>query len=286
MADITLDFEARTRQAEAGLQRIRDRITNLNAEMAHNNRLALTSSEQEQERLRDSNKVLAVEKQLLNVRTQRQRELIRDLKDEAAARMEATREGENYAEIIKEIETAIREAGSVTAELQDTQRGLNVFWRAASGELGNLNSEFDTLIPSTIDLTEAQKDLNAAVQAGIDTSGVGDPLRDYIDGLHLTSEAADRAFGEINQVGEAIRDADFTRAAAELTDFDDAFQLSEATIPRVTSAMMAFTGTAPDVEKVERAVEMTTRSVEDLLDEIEGLGDGNNVTYLFRDFFS
>ena len=44
-------------------------------------------------------------------------------------------------------------------------------------------------------------------------------------------------------------------AAAELTDFDDAFQLSEATIPRVTSAMREFTGTAPDIEKVERAVE-------------------------------
>ena len=59
MADITLDFEARTRQAEQGLQRIRDQITNLNAEIASNNRLSLTSSEQEQDKLRDSNRAFS-----------------------------------------------------------------------------------------------------------------------------------------------------------------------------------------------------------------------------------
>ena len=133
------------------------------------------------------------------------------------------------------------------------------------------------MIPSVINLTGAQDALNASIQAGIDATNeaIGDPISDYIDGLDLTSESADRAFGEINQVGEAVRDADFTSSRRiELTDFDDAFQLSEATIPKVTSAMREFTGTAPDIEKVERAVESTTRSVEDLLDEIEGLGDG------------
>ena len=60
----------------------------------------------------------------------------------------------------------------------------------------------------------------------------------------------------------------FRAAAAELTDFDSAFQLSEATIPKVTSAMREFTGTAPDVEKVGRAVETTTMSVDDLLDSV------------------
>ena len=155
--------------------------------------------------------------------------------------------------------------------LAEGQEILNTLWGVASGQLEDYSASIEIVIPSVTNLTEAQDALNASVQAGIDATNeaVGDPLSDYIDGLDLTSESADSAFGSINQVGEAVRDADFTRAAAELTDFDDAFQLSEATIPKVTSAMREFTGTAPDIEKVERAVEQTTRSVDDLFDEVQ-----------------
>ena len=38
--------------------------------------------------------------------------------------------------------------------------------------------------------------------------------------------------------------------------------------------MREFTGTVPDIEEVEKAVEMTTQSVDDLLDSVEALGDG------------
>ena len=157
--------------------------------------------------------------------------------------------------------------------LAEGQEILNVLWMVASGQLEDYSASIETVIPSVINLTGAQDALNASVQAGIDATNeaIGDPLSDYIDGLDLTSESADRAFGEINKVGEAVRDADFTRAAAELTDFDDAFQLSEATIPKVTSAMREFTGTAPDIARVERAVESTTQSVDDLFDSIDAL---------------
>ena len=183
-----------------------------------------------------------------------------------AATKEATVEIITYAEAIKQVQANI----AAYVEEQALFADFGDFFRLARGEFEGYGDAIETVIPSLANLKNEQDAFNASIQAGIDAANeaVGDPISDYIDGLDQTSEAADRAFGSINQVGEAIRNADFRAAAAELTDFDSAFQLSEATIPKVTSAMREFTGTAPDIEKVERAVEQTTRSIDDLLDSV------------------
>ena len=184
-----------------------------------------------------------------------------------AATKAATVEIITYAEAIRQVQANI----AAYVEEQALFADFGDFFRLARGEFEGYGGAIETVIPSLANLKNEQDAFNASIQAGIDAANeaVGDPISDYIDGLDQTSEAADRAFGSINQVGEAIRNADFRAAAAELTDFDSAFQLSEATIPKVTSAMREFTGTAPDVAKVERAVEQTTRSIDDLLDSVE-----------------
>ena len=188
-------------------------------------------------------------------------------KESTEATKAATVEIITYAEAIRQVQANI----AAYVEEQALFADFGDFFRFARGEIEGYGDAIETVIPSLANLKNEQDAFNASIQAGIDAANeaVGDPISDYIDGLDQTSEAADRAFGSINQVGEAIRNADFRAAAAELTDFDSAFQLSEATIPRVTSAMREFTGTAPDIEKVERAVEQTTRSIDDLLDSVE-----------------
>ena len=147
--------------------------------------------------------------------------------------------------------------------LSGGQAALNDFWRIASGHVEDYTQSIETSIPSLVNLTEAENALTAAIEANLQTlqKATGDPLSDYIDTLTLTSEAADAAFGSINRVGEVVRDADFRRAEAELRDFDDAFRLSEATLPRVRSEMERFTGTLPDA----------TRSIRDTTIELRNL---------------
>ena len=135
-------------------------------------------------------------------------------------------------------------------------------------------------------MTDHEAELDALLNGGF-YDGLTDPLADYNAELGITSVAADKAFGVINELGEATGSADFTRAADNLRDFDDAFQLSEATIPRVTSAMREFTGTADDIPLVTEAIESTTMSVDNLLDSIEGLGSGERaLDQLETSFFS
>ena len=119
-----------------------------------------------------------------------------------------------------------------------------------------------------MNLTEAENALTAAIEANLRTlqDATGDPLSDYIDTLTLTSETADAAFGSINRVGKAVRNADFRRAEAELRDFDDAFRLSEATIPRVRSEMERFTGTLPDAT---RSIRDTTIALQNMSQEAQ-----------------
>ena len=148
------------------------------------------------------------------------------------------------------------------------QAALNDFWRVASGHVEDYTQSIETSIPSLVNLTRSENALTAAIEANLQTlrSATGDPLSDYIDGLTLTSEAADAAVGSINRVGEAVRDADFRRAEAELRDFDDAFRLSEATIPRVRSEMERFTGTLPDAS---RSIRDTTIQLQNLSQEAQ-----------------
>ena len=182
-------------------------------------------------------------------------------KETTEATKEATVEIITYAEAIRQVQANIAAYVEEQALLTD----FGDFWRVASGETEEYTTAIDLATASVVD---HQTELETLTNAGF-FDGLDDPIADYVAALEATSDAADDAFGSLNQVGEAVRDADFRAAAAELTDFDDAFQLSEATIPSVTSAMREFTGTAPDIEKVERAVAKTTQSVDDLLDSIE-----------------
>ena len=152
--------------------------------------------------------------------------------------------------------------------LSGGQAALNDFWRIASGHVEDYTQSIETSIPSLVNLTEAENALTAAIEANLQTlqKATGDPLSDYIDTLTLTSEAADAAFGSINRVGEVVRDADFRRAEAELRDFDDAFRLSEATLPRVRSEMERFTGTLPDAS---RSIRDTTIELRNLSQEAQ-----------------
>lgn len=147
--------------------------------------------------------------------------------------------------------------------LSEAQASLNDFWRVASGQVEDYSESIQTTIPSLVNLTEAENALTAAIDANLQTlqAATGDPLSDYINTLSLTSETADAAFGSMNRVGEAVRNADFRRAEAELRDFDDAFRLSEATIPRVRSEMERFTGTLPDASRSIRDTTIELRNL-------------------------
>ena len=182
-------------------------------------------------------------------------------KETTEATKEATVEIITYAEAIRQVQANIAAYVEEQALLTD----FGDFWRVASGETEEYTTAIDLATASVVD---HQTELETLTNAGF-FDGLDDPIADYVAALEATSDAADDAFGSLNQVGEAVGDADFETAAAELRDFDDAFQLSEATIPSVTSAMREFSGTAPDIEKVERAVVTTTQSVDDLLDSIE-----------------
>ena len=97
------------------------------------------------------------------------------------------------------------------------------FYRLARGEIEAYGGAVDTVIPSVTDAEQEQQAFNAAVQSGIDTTKeiVGDPLADYIDGLGLTSEAADGATSAITDNNAATREftGDIDRASERLRDF-------------------------------------------------------------------
>ena len=174
------------------------------------------------------------------------------------------------ADAAKELATGLRLVRETIIENRSEQQQLNQFWQFASGALGDYQGAIETTIPSVVNLESEQDALQSVFE------GFEDPLADYVAGLESTSGAADEATGHLNRVSTSVRQSggDIDAAAANLRDFDDAFQLSEVTIPRVTSAMREFTGTAPDVDRVTEAVKSSTRSVEDLLDEIDAIGDG------------
>ena len=189
---------------------------------------------------------------------------------------------EAAAQAIRNTEDALREGAisygeyvAASARVRENiealaggQAALNDFWRVASGQIEDYSESIQTAIPSLVNLTRSENALTAAIEANLQTlrSATGDPLSDYSDGLTLTSRSADAAFGSINRVGEAVRDADFRHADAELRDFDDAFRLSEATIPRVRSEMERFTGTLPDAS---RSIRDTTIELRNLSQEAQ-----------------
>ena len=173
-----------------------------------------------------------------------------------------------YSAILERAQREIQAFEKAFTDLNNEGRGFGDFWRIASGQLEDYSESIQTTIPSIVNLTDAENALTAAIDANLQTlqKATGNPLSDYIDSLTLTSEAADAAFGSINRVGRSVRDADFRRAAAELRDFDDAFRLSEVTIPRVSSEMERFTGTLPDAS---RSIRDTTIELRNLSQEAQ-----------------
>lgn len=194
---------------------------------------------------------------------QKATEAATDATDENTATVEQAKiEYIEYSAILERAQGEIQAFEKTLSDLNEEARGLGDFWRIASGQLEDYSGSIQTTLPSIVNLTEAENALTAAIDANLQAlqDAAGDPLSDYVDSLTLTSVAADAAFGSINDVGKAVRDADFRRAAAELRDFDDAFSLSEAAIPRVTSEMQQFAGQVPEAtaEVIEFRRELET----------------------------
>lgn len=129
------------------------------------------------------------------------------------------------------------------SELNTGLEGFGDFWRVAAGAAG----EYATAIHlATVSVTNHAAELEALHNAGF-FDGLDDPIADYAAGLQATSEAADNALGPLNRVHQSVNHAtaDFRNAEARLREFDDAFKLSEATIPRVTSEIQRFAGQVP-----------------------------------------
>ena len=197
-----------------------------------------------------------------------EREKIKATEDATAAAEAAASATTTQTDALTAQIQVARETRENLQNLSEAQSVLNDFWRVASGQVEDYSESIQTTIPAIVNLTEAENALTAAIDANLQTlqDATGDPLSDYIDSLTLTSVAADTAFGSINDVGKAVRDADFRRAAAELRDFDDAFSLSEVTIPRVRSEMERFTGTLPDAG---RSIRDTTIQLQNLSQEAQ-----------------
>ena len=133
-------------------------------------------------------------------------------KEAAEAAKEATVEIITYAEAIRQVQANI----AAYVEEQALFADFGDFWSVASGQV----SEYSTAIDlATVSVVDHQTELETLLNAGF-FDGLDDPIKDYVAALEATSEVADKAFGSINQVGEAVGDADFGAAAAELTDFD------------------------------------------------------------------
>ena len=121
----------------------------------------------------------------------------------------------------------VRAAGDVRENLQalsEAQAILNIHWRVASRQLPDYAAAIDTVIPSVINLTEAENALTAAIDANqeaiADEIGDVDELLAILPQLStgLTSLAADQAIAtaEIRLLNPAISDA-----VDSLRDYND-----------------------------------------------------------------
>lgn len=151
---------------------------------------------------------------------------------------------------------------------------FDVFWRVASG---TVDEYAEAVSRATVSVVDHQKELEVLQSRFFD--GLNDPIADYVSHLEATSVAADAALGTINQLGEGVRDADFRRAEVQLRDFEEAFRLSEATIPRVTSEMRKFAGQVPpatqEVIEFRRELETLNRTGETI--DLSTVADALNI---------
>ena len=187
---------------------------------------------------------------------------------------------EDFGGVLSEVDTRFLSFHERTAAFQSTIRQLPSDITGVADALQVVNpfavqvaAHFETL---NLSLRDAETEA-AAFQSTI--SEAGNLFDRYVAGLQATSVAADKAFGSINSVGEAVREADFRRAEAGLRDFDDAFKLSEVTIPRVTSEMRQFAGQVPEaaeeVVEFRRELENLNRTGQDI--DLSSVSDALNI---------
>lgn len=178
-----------------------------------------------------------------------------------------------YRQFIRDATQEIRAFSELNAGLE----GFGDFWRVAAGAAGEYSTAIDF---ATISVTNHAAELEALHNAGF-FDGLDDPIADYVAGLQATSEAADNALGPLNRVNRSVQsaDADFRNAEERLRDFDDAFKLSEVTIPRVTSEMRQFAGQVPqatqEVIEFRRELETLNRTGQDI--DLSSVADALNI---------
>ena len=187
---------------------------------------------------------------------------------------------DDFGGVLERVDTRFLTFHERAAAFQGTIRTLPSHITAVSDAFDVLNPFAAAVVTHFANLNLSLRDAaaeTAAFQSTIDEAG--DVFNEYAAGLQATSVAADAAFGSINRVGEAVRNADFRRAEADLRDFDDAFRLSEATIPRVTSEMRQFAGQVPpatqEVIEFRRELETLNRTGQDI--DLSSVADALNI---------
>ena len=187
--------------------------------------------------------------------------------------------------------------------LADAQVVLNDFWREARGDVEDYAAAIKTTVPSVVDLVGAEEALSAAIAANVNVISVAidaerekqtelERARDayeraelatrvYEAGLLNTSQAALEAERRIAAVGRVVRDTDPSEAERRLRDFDDAFELSSVSVPRLTSAIGDFTGTLPDAS---RSIRDTSVELQNLSrDALQAARDADFLSASFAD---
>ena len=181
---------------------------------------------------------------------------------------DATEAAKSLSEIYETLTARIQDYSNLQNTLAEQQRQTTDFFRLTAGELMGYGDAVDAVIPSVTDAEQEQQALNAAVQAGIDSTS-GDPLGDYVDGLELTSEAAGDALGVINEVGESINNADFTQAEAELYDFQDAVENTKRS--HIDFRDVVDRETTPAIEDLTTATDMAKQAAEESASAFDAL---------------
>ena len=160
-----------------------------------------------------------------------------------AATKEAAVEIITYAEAIRQVQANI----AAYVEEQALFADFGDFWRVASGQVEGYSTAIDLATASVVNhQTELETLLNAGFFDGLD-----DPIKDYVAALQATSESADAALGPINEVGEAVGNADFRAAEADLNNYDEALTLTRRSHILVGSAIRQ--ETTPAVEDLTTA---------------------------------
>ena len=206
-------------------------------------------------------------------------ELNTELGKKAEVTAKSAEADENAAAVVDEVLDAYvkqtelaRQARENLDKLSEAQEILNTFWQVASGQLEDYASQVQIIVPSVINLTEAEKaytdaivENNAIIALALFGETKQITSRERAIEVYKQAEREIKAYETANlNASQAVAesdariqafnntaiaaDADINAATERLRDFDEAFQGPVATIPRLTSAMQRFTGTLADLD--------------------------------------